>query len=434
MAIPQTMADLSAVAENNSPAGSDPVGNTLDDFLRAHAAIIRSTNALAASSIGSAPTTNIGAASAESVQITGTTTITSFGTAPAGIRRECRFSGSLTITHSSNIQLPNAEDITTQPGDVITFRSLGSGQWIMTGMSRPEVALSSNVALLNKPNVFTAEGTSTDPTLTLSSALPILGFRETDQGTDNKNWDFVFQDRMFRMRLLDDATLSATSYFTVTRSGMSVTDIALTADSISLNGVNIEDYARLSQQNEFTVVAQTISSGSGPRLILNRTNAPENQKRTYISVGSDGSVAMGSCQDGSIVAVESFLTASRSGTSWVNANLTVSNDINLNCSRLRNNGVDIYEVASRITGSTFSVGRVLVTTSNVTLTTGIPGGRIGCIYNSSGSSITIGQGSGLTLRLAGTSSTGSRTLAPRGFATVWTNSTTEYIISGAGLS
>lgn len=35
MAVPSTMADLSAVASSNSPAGTDAIGTNLDDYLRA---------------------------------------------------------------------------------------------------------------------------------------------------------------------------------------------------------------------------------------------------------------------------------------------------------------------------------------------------------------------------------------------------------------
>lgn len=56
------------------------------------------------------------------------------------------------------------------------------------------------------------------------------------------------------------------------------------------------------------------------------------------------------------------------------------------------------------------------------------------IYNDSASPVTLTQGGGLTLRWAGTTSTGNRTLAARGLATVWFNSASEAIISGAGVS
>lgn len=56
------------------------------------------------------------------------------------------------------------------------------------------------------------------------------------------------------------------------------------------------------------------------------------------------------------------------------------------------------------------------------------------IYNNSASAVTITQGTGLTLRQAGTTNTGNRTLAGRGIATVWFNSATEAIISGPGVA
>lgn len=40
MAVPTQLSDLSATAASNSPAGSDTVGTTMDDYIRAHASII----------------------------------------------------------------------------------------------------------------------------------------------------------------------------------------------------------------------------------------------------------------------------------------------------------------------------------------------------------------------------------------------------------
>jgi hypothetical protein len=56
------------------------------------------------------------------------------------------------------------------------------------------------------------------------------------------------------------------------------------------------------------------------------------------------------------------------------------------------------------------------------------------IYNNSGSTITLTQGGGLTLRQAGTSNTGNRSLLQRGIATVVFISATEAVISGGGLT
>lgn len=59
MAVPTQLSDLSATAASNSPAGTDTVGTTMDDFIRAHASIIArisaGTDALATPALG-APT------------------------------------------------------------------------------------------------------------------------------------------------------------------------------------------------------------------------------------------------------------------------------------------------------------------------------------------------------------------------------------------
>ena len=56
------------------------------------------------------------------------------------------------------------------------------------------------------------------------------------------------------------------------------------------------------------------------------------------------------------------------------------------------------------------------------------------IYNDSAGALTVTQGAGVTLRLAGTTTTGSRTIAARGVATLWFNSASEVVMSGAGVS
>lgn len=57
------------------------------------------------------------------------------------------------------------------------------------------------------------------------------------------------------------------------------------------------------------------------------------------------------------------------------------------------------------------------------------------IYNNSGATINIALGAGLTtLRIAGTATTGARTLLQRGIATVMFVSATEAVISGAGVA
>ena len=78
---------------------------------------------------------------------------------------------------------------------------------------------------------------------------------------------------------------------------------------------------------------------------------------------------------------------------------------------------------------------VNITTGGVTVPSGVfSSGNVVSIFNDSSSDQTITQGSSVTLRRAGTSSTGNRTLSQYGLATVLCVGTNEFVISGAGLS
>lgn len=91
------------------------------------------------SSIASATLTDIGAATGTFVHVTGTTTITAFGSAQAGARRIVTFDGALILTYNaSSLILPTGTDITTAPGDSAIFVSEGSGNWRCVGYMRAD--------------------------------------------------------------------------------------------------------------------------------------------------------------------------------------------------------------------------------------------------------------------------------------------------------
>lgn len=84
--------------------------------------------------LASAATTDIGAQLTNFLRITGTTTITSFGTNYKG-PRFLRFSGAVTLTNSSTLILPSGANITTAAGDcliVVPKATLGvSDGWVV---------------------------------------------------------------------------------------------------------------------------------------------------------------------------------------------------------------------------------------------------------------------------------------------------------------
>lgn len=78
----------------------------------------------------SASTVDLGAVTSSLVRITGTTTITAFGTAAAGTQRILRFAGVLTLTHNAtSLILPGGASVVTAANDVAICVSEGSGNW-----------------------------------------------------------------------------------------------------------------------------------------------------------------------------------------------------------------------------------------------------------------------------------------------------------------
>ncbi len=124
-------------------------------------------------------TPNIGAATAEEIAITGTTTITAFDTVAAGIKRFAKFTGILTLTHSANIIIPGEKSITTAAGDCMFLESEGGGVW------RVHFYQFKDGSSLSVGQATIASATSTDlggdiaSSITVSGVATITGFAST---------------------------------------------------------------------------------------------------------------------------------------------------------------------------------------------------------------------------------------------------------------
>lgn len=91
-----------------------------------------------------------------------------------------------------------------------------------------------------------------------------------------------------------------------------------------------------------------------------------------------------------------------------------------------------YSIALADVGQGISTSAGITVPANATTPFAI--GDTIAIYNNSASSITITQASGVTLRLVGTATSGSRTLAQRGLCTLLKVASDEWVVSGGGLS
>ena len=127
--------------------------------------------------VASAATVDLGAASSPSVNITGTTTITSFGTsAPDGAEYLLKFAGAVTVTHGASLILPEATDVVTYAGMTMRVRKeLGNVWRVIWYSSRLDIAGGGANRIKFDAAALTANRTLTlpDADVTLSSpALP----------------------------------------------------------------------------------------------------------------------------------------------------------------------------------------------------------------------------------------------------------------------
>jgi hypothetical protein len=90
--------------------------------------------------VASAATCDLGVSSAVKQSITGTVTITSFGTSANKIRF-LSFTGILTLTYNAtSLILPGNANITTAVGDTAIASSDNSGNWMIRHYTRRSIA------------------------------------------------------------------------------------------------------------------------------------------------------------------------------------------------------------------------------------------------------------------------------------------------------
>lgn len=164
----QTAASNTSISSINIAEGCPP--SNINDAIRQALADIRELQA--GSTIASAATVNIGAANAEYLAVSGTTTITAFDSVAAGVYRVLKFDGALTLTHNAtSLILPGGASITTAAGDVAGFRSLGSGNWRCEWYQRASGAALAAAASSLTGQVAVSNGGTGASTLTANNVL-----------------------------------------------------------------------------------------------------------------------------------------------------------------------------------------------------------------------------------------------------------------------
>lgn len=226
------------------------------------------------------------------------------------------------------------------------------------------------------------------------------------------------------------STLDAPTFRTAIGAGTSSTTGTVTSVSGtgSVNGLSLS--GTVTSSGNITL-GGTLSGIANSAL----TNSAITINGSSVSLG--GSVSVGTVT--SVSGTGSTNGLSLSGTVTGSGNITLSGSVTSVATSATIDGVTIgYRSIPRSTTSgtavVADVGKCIAVTAGITIPNStFAAGDAVSIYNDSGSAITITAGV-TTLRLAGTTTTGNRTLAARGLATVWFNSATEAVISGAGVS
>jgi hypothetical protein len=234
----------------------------------------------------------------------------------------------------------------------------------------------------------------------------------------------------------DNTTKAASTAYVQTELGDYAT-LAAPALTGTATAVNLTLSGNLTVNGTTTTVASTNTTIADNLLELNSgASSNANDSGIIIERGSTGDNAIFAWDE----SADKFIVGTTTGTASSTGDITIAagtlvtgtvEDSKGNLRKIpRNAQSSAYVLAASDVGKV-----VFISSGGVTLNTSTFGdGDAVTIVNNSGSDQTITQGSGVTLYNSADASTGNRTLAGRGMATIWCGGGTGFYISGAGLS
>ena len=234
----------------------------------------------------------------------------------------------------------------------------------------------------------------------------------------------------------DNTTKAASTAYVQTELGDYAT-LAAPALTGTATAVNLTLSGNLTVNGTTTTVASTNTTIADNLLELNSgASSNANDSGIIIERGSTG--------DNAIIAwdesADKFIVGTTTGTASSTGDITITAGT-LVTSTVEDSKGDIRKIPNNNqTGAYVPVaadsGKVItISTGGITINTGVMlVGDVITIINNSGSDQTITQGSGFTMYNTADASTGNRTLAGRGMATLWYGAQDWGYISGAGLS
>ena len=376
------------------------------------------------------------------------------------------------VNAASNLTTLNVSSTSNFVGDS-TFGNVSGASGTFTALNAENATVN---AFLNATNVQSSIVSTTvfnQNTATGTGELN-LGVGRTADGGNVINFRTAAGNTAYNFRINRSGTANGSVYFQQTGSGRFQFEVDTSTEfryqTNSANGITHKNSVpNLTQGSDYSVFGQSLSSVGNINYFVQ--NGAVSTTQNYYTITRNATAGIGShiFRVGGDAAVNgsatTALTISESavlpslqtqstylGTevspaySWNSDNNTGmwrsgSDIIDFSAGGVRKLQIDTAKITASvpviapqsISSSTFSQGQIYSTTAGFTLNTGMSVGTY-TIYNNSAASIVATAGSGLTLRLSGTATTGNRTIAQRGIATLTVLSSTEYIISGTAVS
>jgi hypothetical protein len=198
----------------------------------------------------------------------------------------------------------------------------------------------------------------------------------------------------------------------------------------------LENQTPTAQGSSITFTVTPVGSSAASRVDVANVTVADGMWATKFT--TSGNVTAGGVSSTGTITASGNLSAANVNTGQITATgaITSGDGISDSLGLLRS-----IPQNSKNTGYTLQAtdnGQMInITVGNITIPGGVfnsPFGQTVSIYNNQNFSNTIVQGTNVTLRLAGTASTGNRTLARYGVATVICVAANTFVISGAGIT
>lgn len=295
-----------------------------------------------------------------------------------------------------------------------------------------------------------------------TAAAPTLRLKDTGGAANAKVWDEIASSGSFFLQMVDDAETVGKNVLKFDRTGQLITAMAFgnATDNPTYaflgTGVTTFTGALVGTSGSWSGV-HTLA-GSGNRLTLNATAGNDvatlqnaGASKAFLSTdGSGGGIFSGASETGqgfyvsgtiALVQVGSAIAATfaaDSGLFMAGATGGSQGAGTINATKLFSNGVQagFLSIPRSTTATTLAladVGKCVAITAAINIPASVFAAGDGIsIYNDSAGALNITISAG-TLRLAGTATTGTRSIAARGIATLWFNAggaTPEVIATG----